>query len=70
MRASAGVYTATITRLSPTGPYVVAPRIDAVGEFGPCYAVEAPTAYAAGDTVLVAFLEGSPDEVAIVGRLP
>lgn len=62
---------ATVTRLSADGPYVV--LAGAAGtrfELGPCVTAETPTPLAAGDDVLVAWLDGRPDEVAIIARLP
>lgn len=67
----AGVWLATITRVDAFGPWVRIPRTQPGLEYGPCQAPmlsfdDAP--YTAGDRVLVAPLEGRPDEYAIVAR--
>lgn len=64
-----GVHQGAITRIDGTDLYVQLPRVSPDYEYGPCLACEVPTAWAAGQAVLVAFLEGSVDAPAIVCRL-
>lgn len=62
-----GLYAATVTRVDALGPYVMAPRIIAGHEFGPCQSIAPTIPYEAGDRVLVGFLEDRVDELVIVG---
>lgn len=67
LESPTGTYTATVTRVDALGPYVEAPRVVPGHEFGPCLSVAGLRAYAAGDRVLVAFLEDRVDELVILG---
>jgi hypothetical protein len=64
-----GVHQGVITRVDGTDLYVQLPRVSPDLEYGPCLACEVPTAWAAGQQVLVAFVESRVDEPAIVCRL-
>lgn len=65
----AGVYRATITRVDGPFVWVRAPRLAATVDYGPLEIVETATTIAVGDRVVVAFLEGIPDQLIVIGRL-
>lgn len=71
---NAGVYLATVTRVTGTVCYLEVPRLAKGFEYGPAgYPSEYGPASLApieqGDRVVVAFLEGGRDDLVVVTRL-
>lgn len=65
-----GLWLGTVTRLDAAGAYVEVPRLAAGYEYGPArYPAEDAGILAAGDDVVVAFLEDGLDELVVLVRL-
>jgi len=62
-----GVWLGTVTRIASGGSvYVQVGRQAGEGEYGPCLVV-GTVSLSAGDRVAAAFVEGSPDDVIVLG---
>ncbi len=68
MSSRGGVWLGTVTRVTTAGVWVQVPRLGDEFEFGPCPALLG-TAYARGQAVAVAFVEGRADDPIVLGQL-
>jgi hypothetical protein len=62
-----GIWRGVVTRVDDDGVWVHVPRLSPMIEFGPCPATPTPQAYTAGERVLVAPIEGRPDDLVVLG---
>lgn len=71
MNSADNVYRGQITRITTAGVFVIVPKLGAGVEYGPCSRLvgSGGTFYQQGTQVLVATINGVPDDLVVLGPL-